>query len=200
MPTHKNLDYEKITQVLNFFATKAGGTINRMKALKLMFLADRYHLRKYARLVSNDRYVAMKLGPIPSLALDIAEGDTQLPDTVQEHANKYVAPVNQYNYKSVEPVDYDVFSETDIEALEFSWSNFGNLNQWDISDFTHNYPEWEKHKRRIDRGANSVPMSLDDFFNEPNSPINKCYELDDEAKAIRREILAEAEHIESLWR
>jgi uncharacterized phage-associated protein len=55
-------DYEKCTQALNFFAQKAGGQINKMKALKLIFFADRYHVRKYGRLLTNDNYMAMEHG------------------------------------------------------------------------------------------------------------------------------------------
>ncbi len=36
-------DYKKATQALNFFAIKCGGKIDKMKALKLIFFADRYH-------------------------------------------------------------------------------------------------------------------------------------------------------------
>ena len=68
-----NFDYRKSTQVLNFFANKQGGQINKMKALKLIFLADRYHIRKYGRLITNDVYVAMKHGPVPSTTKDISE-------------------------------------------------------------------------------------------------------------------------------
>ena len=55
-------DYKKATQALNFFALKEGGTINKMKALKLIYFADRYNLRKYGRPVRNDDYWAMGYG------------------------------------------------------------------------------------------------------------------------------------------
>jgi len=68
-----NFDCRKTTQALNYFAIKAGGTINRMKAIKLVYLADRYHLRKYCRLITNDIYFAMDNGPVASGVKDIAE-------------------------------------------------------------------------------------------------------------------------------
>ena len=45
----------------------------KMKALKLVYIADRYHLRKYGRLITNDTYFAMNYGPVPSGTKDIAE-------------------------------------------------------------------------------------------------------------------------------
>src|SRR5680860_294981 len=54
------VSYEKATQALNFMATKDGGRISKLKAIKLIFLADRYHLRKYGRPVVGDQYFAME--------------------------------------------------------------------------------------------------------------------------------------------
>ncbi len=61
-----SFSHRKATQALNFFAAKAGGKINKMKALKLVFFADRYHLRKYGRPVVGDEYLAMNYGPVAS--------------------------------------------------------------------------------------------------------------------------------------
>ena len=44
-----------------------------MKAIKLIYLADRLHLRKYGRPIIGDMYWAMKLGPVGSLAKRVAE-------------------------------------------------------------------------------------------------------------------------------
>lgn len=50
-----SFSHRKATQALNFFARKAPGhSINKMKALKLVYFADRYHLRKYGRPVVGD--------------------------------------------------------------------------------------------------------------------------------------------------
>ena len=57
-----DFNYKKATQALAYFAEKSGGTINRLKGLKLIYFADRYHLRKYGRLITNDTYFAMDNG------------------------------------------------------------------------------------------------------------------------------------------
>jgi len=68
-----SFSHRKATEALNFFAIKAGGRINKMKALKLVFFADRYHFRQYGRPVTNDEYIAMEYGPVPSGCKDLAE-------------------------------------------------------------------------------------------------------------------------------
>lgn len=49
-----------------------------MKALQLVYFADRYHLRKFGRPITNDEYFAMPYGPVASGAKDIAEGSIGL--------------------------------------------------------------------------------------------------------------------------
>ena len=34
---------------------------------KLLFFADRYHLRMYGSTITRDKYVAMEMGPVPSM-------------------------------------------------------------------------------------------------------------------------------------
>lgn len=58
-----NTNYRKITQALNYLATKnPDKKINKLKAIKLVWIADRYHLRKYGRPITWDTYEAMPLG------------------------------------------------------------------------------------------------------------------------------------------
>jgi len=42
-------DEKKVGQALLYIATRVGAPVSKLVALKLLFLADRYHLRKYAR-------------------------------------------------------------------------------------------------------------------------------------------------------
>ena len=66
-----SFSHKKATQALNFFARAAGGKINKMKALKLIYFEDRYHLRSYGRPITNDTYFAMKFGPVASACKDL---------------------------------------------------------------------------------------------------------------------------------
>lgn len=79
------LTHRKATQALNFMARQSGGRISRLKALKLLFFADRYHLRKYGRTVSGCTYYAMTHGPVASEAKSIAEDDDRLPSPARTY-------------------------------------------------------------------------------------------------------------------
>jgi len=162
------------------------------------YLADRYHLRKYGRLITNDSYFAMSYGPVPSGVKDIAEASDFLGESENKYSSRFVESIENLTLKSINPVDDSVFSESDIEALTFAWEKFGRLDQFKLAELTHYYPEWEKHKKALELDSR-IQMNLEDFLNDSTSNIEKCYELTEQDRSIRREQLEELFHIESLW-
>jgi uncharacterized phage-associated protein len=195
---HFNFDLKKATQALNWFAARSGGRINKMKALKLVYLADRYHLRKYGRLITNDSYFAMDYGPVPSGVKDLAEASNFLGEDEQVYSDKYIKPINQYTLESKQDPDESVFSESDIEALNFAWETFGGLDKYSLAALTHEYPEWKKHKHALKLDSR-IQMELTDFLEDPDGGVEKCYNLSSADKAVRIDQLTETAYIESLW-
>lgn len=196
---HFDFDYCKATQALNYFAQREGGRINKMKALKLLYFADRYHIRKYGRLITNDNYLAMQHGPVPSTSKDIAEANDYLDDEVKAYSSQFIQPLDNLVLRSVRKADESVLSDSDMEALRFAWDNFGHCDQFELRDLTHDYPEWLTRKDYLD-DASCLPMDLLEFVKDPATNVNKCFELSDKDKLIRRDQLIELAYIESLWR
>jgi len=96
-------DYKKATQAINYLAIKEGGRIEKLKLIKLVYFADRYHLRRYGRPMINDAYFAMPLGPVGSSVKDIAEFSSFLDETERVYANCYIAvgtTVQYYTFKN----------------------------------------------------------------------------------------------------
>ena len=201
-------DYQKIAQALNLVANKCGqGQLNRMKAIKLLYLADRYHIRKYGRPLTGDRYFAMKKGVVGSIARDLTNDSEFLDDEMKVYAQKYLKPVGEHAYKVLENMDPSVFSQTDIEALEFSIVNFGKYNQWDLADLTHVFPEWKKFEKEALQPGGVEAMKYEDFFDDPdeNDPLFKKYfPQGDPFKKITneaaKEIFLEENEQEKLWK
>ena len=156
--------YKKAVQTLNYLAEKKDGKINKMKAIKLIYLADKLHLRKYGRPIVGDVYWAMKFGPVGSYTKRAAELD--VPESVLSYAQKYIKPadVKKKAFVSLKSTDMDVFSKTDIECLESVYSAFGDKDQFELAELSHEYPEWKKHERELNAGKLRVPMNYDDFF------------------------------------
>jgi uncharacterized phage-associated protein len=202
-------DYQKLTQALNYFAIRCGveNKLNAMKAIKLLFFADRYHLRKYGRPLTNDDYRAMKCGPVGSLARDIAKATEFLDPEVIDYSKEYLKIVG-YDYKSIKSVEMDYFSESDKEALDFSIKIFGRFNQNQLVNISHAYPEWKKYEQNFqeDKGL-QIPMRFEDFFEnaDPRDEYIARYLSGkdiflEEKDEFAKEIYLEQLKINNLWK
>ena len=66
-------DLVKITQALGFLLNlDENHKMNRVKLIKLLWAADRLHMRRFGRTVTETEYYALPHGPVCSLALNIA--------------------------------------------------------------------------------------------------------------------------------
>jgi uncharacterized phage-associated protein len=195
-----SFSYKKATQALNYFARQSGGRINKMKALKLLFFADRFHLRKYGRPITNDEYFAMNYGPVPSGGKDLVEGSDFRPNVEKAYAGQFLNADNRYEFSSVNEVETLVFSRTDQESLEYVWSHFGPHDEFKLAELTHEYPEWKRHEAAISGGSSSrVKMSFSDFLDDPPAPLDPCFPLTEQERSVRREEVQELCSIHNLW-
>jgi hypothetical protein len=196
---------KKSTQAINYFAHKKDGKINKMKAIKLIYFADRYHLRKYGRPVVGDTYWAMKLGPVASNVLDTANFDEgKLDRDCLDYAKSFLGhPADDAKLLTVtskKDVELKVFSQSDIEALEAAYNEFGDKDQFELADIiSHSYPEWAKHKEEIEGGKKRVRMDYADFFlNSRHAKSSGIFELSEEHLALTKNIYLENQEAEFL--
>lgn len=207
MPSDLNIPtpVRKSTQALNYFAHKAAtgsplAELNKMKALKLLFFADRYHLRKFGRPVSDCAYFAMKNGPVASEAKRIAEESNLLPAAARGYARRYLRRKDNLRYGSVREVDHAVLSKSDVEALDFAWENFGHYSEFELVEITHQYPEWRRHASKLrGDGPKRVEMNYADFFAEPGKGYNPCHPLTELDKRAAVSLFQERQAFRSRW-
>jgi hypothetical protein len=137
---------------------------------------------------------------VASQTLNIAQSNAHLAEKEKAYKSSYIMSKGQNDLQSLRSPDLDVFSKSDIEALDYAWDKFGGLNKWDTSDITHEYPEWLKHKAKLDtKPKGRFSMNLSDFLDDPIKQVDKCYELTDAQKEIRREQIEEKSYLEALW-
>lgn len=162
-------DTRKIVQALTYFASKQEGhELDNMKAYKLLWLADRSHLRLYGRFISNDTYYAMPFGPVPSDAKQLLENHATRLANDESYKNDYIQTLGK-KYKAIKEPDMRVFSDSDREVLDKVLSLFNGLSAKELSDFSHTFPEWKKYQPLIDGKdtKKSYPIDVDLFF-EPS--------------------------------
>lgn len=155
--------YKKAIQALNFFAQKSGGQINKMKALKLIWLSDRLHLRKYGRTITGDIYFALPRGPVASTTRDILENNG-LSDQEINYSGEFLEMFG-YDYLSKKNVNFRVFSDSDIEVMDIVFEKYHHLDHYQLSELSHVFPEWKRYKSALENGpASRYEIDWNDFF------------------------------------
>ncbi len=190
--------YKKIAQVANYLTRREGGEIDRLKLVKLLYLADRYHMRKYGRLVTGDYYFAMQYGPVGSTAANMASLSEWLGEEQLSYASKYLSRKDNHTVASINEVDMDELSESDVEALDFAYANFGGKRASDLVDLTHKYPEWVNQKDALDAGAARVPIDTLDFFEDSTLVTDDKFKTESRQLQIARDIYQEENVIKAL--
>jgi len=187
-----DFNHKKAIQALNFFAVKENGTINKMKAIKLIWLSDRVHLRRYGRSITMDQYFALPYGPIPSNTKDFAEVNLFASDDEVIYRNQFINVIDKYKFQSINKVDNNVFSQTDISILENVYSEFGNFSEFELSELSHIYPEWKKHEAGLlNKTASRYQMNYLDFFENPTSGNNAIFDESEELKELAKGVYIE---------
>lgn len=136
-----------------------------MKALKLIWLSDRLHLRKFGRLITGDEYFALPNGPIPSATRDILENSDFLDDAASDYATEYINPIDRYTFKALVQPNLNVFSETDIDVINQVFEKFSGMDHFALSELSHLFPEWKKYESALNTKISSrFRIELDEFF------------------------------------
>ena len=158
----------KIIQALNYIAAhQPNKMVEFKKAYKLLWLIDRYSLRHYARTVSGDQYFAMTLGPVPTDAKHILEGLPTNLQTSQDYVHTYLnINTTTHKFRSRKSPDMDAFSVSDVKVMDLILLRYGNMRSNDLSNLSHDYPEWQAYKELIedDSEKSSFPINPSFFF------------------------------------
>lgn len=192
---------KKWVQVMNLFAhlekKHTNKSIDKLKMLKLVWVADRLHLRKYWKPIVWDTYFAMEMWPVASGIKYIFDLDKEaISEENIEYIKKYL---KKFSYKLIaeKEVDYSLLSDSNIEIIEKAYLEFWNNNSSKLINITHKYPEWKKHEQDVNNWK-IVPMSYLDFFE--NTPAqDQIFDMNVDDLEITKEIFIENQKINSFF-
>ncbi len=135
-------DEKKATQATALFIEKSGGSINYMKLIKLLYLANREALSRWGKAVVPDGYYSLPYGPILSKVLSLITEQLR-PGTVSFWKEHVSAP-QDYSIRITQNPGFDEFSAREISLLGEVFAKYGQMNEWDLVDWCHkNLREWK---------------------------------------------------------
>ncbi|MPZ51023.1 MAG: DUF4065 domain-containing protein [Dehalococcoidia bacterium] len=169
-------DQRKTAQAAAFLIRLAGGSLNYMVLIKLLYLADRESLIDTGIPITGDRMVAMPHGPVLSGILDeIHLGDGSGRTSVWY---EYITEPVAHSVSLRKDAESDELSDYEMEVLSRSFEKFGHMNRWQLVAFTHKLPEW------ADPNGSSRPIAPEDILRSVGKSDDEIEALTQEAEAV----------------
>lgn len=149
----------KAAQVTAFFAIKAGGSINILRATKLIYLADRLCMEQRDHLITGDDLVSMPFGPVNTHTLRYMNGEAS---NRNDEWQEFIGPRSGYDIplsRDINLGQLDELSRAELRVLEETWSRFEDVDKYDLAEWTHKFcPEWQ-----FPHGS-SIPINFSTVF------------------------------------
>jgi uncharacterized phage-associated protein len=150
---HFRFNFEKCLQAAGVLLRLEEGRMSYMRLLKLLYVADREMLASTASPLTGDQAYAMRFGPVLSRTYSlIKETDFRFGEwsrflQTQGYAIKLVADPGRGR-----------LSKGEIEKLTEISERYRLKDQWELSDLTHDFPEWKRHwPDTADNGSYPIP-------------------------------------------
>jgi uncharacterized phage-associated protein len=170
MAVRFEFDFLRVRAVVTYLASKDVPELTKYKICKLIFLADKFHLVKYGRIITGDKYCALPKGPVPSRILNllnaVIEGDLKSDEA------KALSDVVELDRRFENPR----FKATTFDAAELSQSDsmvldeiiavFGHMSFGELKAITHSTFAYESAWDSRPQGSNSNDMDFVAFFEQ----------------------------------
>jgi uncharacterized phage-associated protein len=154
-------DHLKSVQIIAYFVRKAGGTAEKLKLVKLLYLADRLSFQRRGKPLNFDSYFSLPHGPVVSSALNGM--DHRLDDPAW---NALDLGANRRDVMIVDEINADHLSRADVSILDATWDEFGGMTSWQIRDWTHDNCE-----EYVEVGASaSLPIDVSEIMQSVGRP------------------------------
>lgn len=144
-------DVEKFVNAVAYFVKKSGN-MDKLKAAKLLYFLDKYHLINYGRPVTGDCYHSLDCGPVPSMSLDIMNDailgvpllrPLQNKEMFESHLRVDSKKGRYPKFTLKREPDLEIFSESEIEALDHTLDKYGSRRGPELIDLTHKELTWK---------------------------------------------------------
>lgn len=153
---------KKLTEATIFFLLQSDKhNINILKLMKLLYLSERKSFEMFHTPIIGDSLISMKNGPVLSMALDKinhgSQQQTYWDKFISDRKNHDIALKSDTGIRSDD--DLLELSDNDITSLKQVWFEFGDKDQWQLVDYTHDHClEWRNP------GSSMRPISYQDLF------------------------------------
>ncbi len=146
----------KAAQAMAYLVSRLEGQkTDKVKLMKLLYLADRDHFLQEGRPITGDDQYAMPYGPVPTLSLNLLDGQFAQNDD----GGVFTYLQTQNNEVSLKNLPRPLeLSEGELKVLDAVIDRYGAMDNWVLKDYTHQLPEYSRVFRP--RTSTRIPFEL----------------------------------------
>jgi uncharacterized phage-associated protein len=163
----------KATQVAARFLRAAGGKLEYISVIKLMYFADREALLRWGTPITDDRYYSLDHGPVLS----------QVKNLIDERTggfwNQHISAPAEYKIEIIKDPGDDQLSIAEEKLIDEIHQKYQNFNWWDLRNKSHELPEWK------DPEGSSIRIEIDDILRAAGIRKKKRVRMEQELKGYR---------------
>lgn len=160
-----NFDQNKALELILYIAERVSDP-GFHRVSKILYFADKEHLESFGRLITQDNYVAMKHGPVPSASYDILKFVRNVDGN---HVDDRFRPLfdaftvkGGYNIVPLRDADVDLLSDSEIQCLDSAIEQYGGMSFQNLTNASHD-DAWdaadENETIRIEAIARTCPSA-----------------------------------------
>ncbi len=151
-------EHDKALQMMAYIVKRLN-SVEKVKLMKLLYLADKQHFLQFGYPITGDEPYAMPYGPVPSATLDLLDGQTA-PDTTYQ----YLHIDDVFVMLRHDPGDA-LLSDDERSTLDSILEKYGASDTWRLVNMTHELPEYVEAKNAAkEKGIRSFPISYESIL------------------------------------
>jgi uncharacterized phage-associated protein len=174
-------DEIKATQASAYLIKKYGGTLNYLKLMKMLYIANRQSLLECGSPIVPDSFVSMKYGPVLSNLYDKINLSSS--KTESSFWNEHLK-VSNYSITLVKDPDNGKLSRRSMRILDEIDKQWHEKPPFEIAQWTHdnkNIPEWSNP------GDSSIPIAIEKILHTLGKNSAEIRYLTREEKQYQKE-------------
>ena len=134
---------KKIAHMAAYLIKRLGGRVDRLKLVKLMYLADRKSLGDRGYSISRDDFYAMNLGPVLSRTYDLMREEGTVNST-WNNLIRNIEGVNPTHSLREKDPKLGALSEYDRRVMNEVVETYGHMTSFELVRYVHdNCHEWK---------------------------------------------------------
>lgn len=142
--------------------------------LKMLYIAERRALQRWGRSITWDRFASMDNGPILSRTYNLMSGS----DPESELWDRHISDRSDHKIRVAEPLKPQKLSMAELELLDEVFTEFGNVDRFELCELTHEFPEW------TDPQGSSQPINIEEILKAGDWTDEEIQALEDEYQNI----------------